>query len=84
MSKRVWLVMGLAAVIGAGCERAGDRGAIVVEPLAVAFVDSTAEYPHVRYADGQVSVNNRCIVRKLKLSRMMRPVYVNGRPIGFC
>jgi hypothetical protein len=76
------LLVGVA--LGAACGRSPDRGSVVIEPLPVAFVDSTLAFPHVRYADGQVSINDRCIVRKLKLSRMMRPVYVNGLPIGFC
>ena len=42
------------------------------------------EHPKVRYADGSVSENDRCIVRKTKLNPNNRPVYVNGRAIGFC
>jgi hypothetical protein len=41
--------------------------------------------PRVRYFDGnQVSLNDRCAVRKTKLNAKMPPVYVNGQPIGFC
>jgi len=42
------------------------------------------EHPRVRYADGSVSENDRCIVRKVKLNPKNRPVYVNGRAVGFC
>jgi hypothetical protein len=48
----------------------------------VATADTS--FPRVRYADSLESVNDRCIVRMTKLSRSMRPVYVNGWPIGFC
>lgn len=46
---------------------------------------SEAEHPFVRYLDGQVSLNSTCAIRRgNKLSRKVPPVYVNGRPIGFC
>ena len=41
-------------------------------------------HPRVQYKDGSVTLNDRCAVRMTKLSRSMRPVYVNGQPIGFC
>ena len=41
-------------------------------------------YPRIRYSDEQVSVNDRCPVRKAKLNLKMDPIYVNGRPVGFC
>ena len=42
-------------------------------------------YPRVRYLDGQVSLNESCAIRvENKLSRRIPPVYVNGRPLGFC
>lgn len=42
------------------------------------------EHPRVKYADSLESVNDRCIVAKRTLSRTVRPIYVNLRPIGFC
>ena len=42
------------------------------------------KYPRVKYADSLVSVNDRCIVSQARLNHAMRPVYVNGQPIGFC
>ncbi|MEQ1892203.1 MAG: hypothetical protein ABL998_06645 [Planctomycetota bacterium] len=42
-------------------------------------------YARVRYLDGQLSLNESCAIRvENKLSRKIPPVYVNGRPIGFC
>ncbi len=45
---------------------------------------SDAEHPRVQYADSLVSLNDRCIVRQNKLNTRIPPVYVNGKPIGFC
>ena len=42
------------------------------------------KFPRLKYADSLESLNDRCIVRKNKLNPKMRPVYVNGRPVGFC
>ena len=41
-------------------------------------------FPRVLYADGDVSRNDRCPVRKNKLNRHMDPLFVNGEPVGFC
>ena len=40
--------------------------------------------PRIRFADGLVSLNDRCPVRLVPLNLRMPPVYVNGRPVGFC
>lgn len=41
--------------------------------------------PLVRCSDGQVGPSDHCAIRTAnKLSRRIPPVYVNGRPIGFC
>lgn len=42
------------------------------------------EHPKARYADSLVSLNDRCIVAGNRLNLKVRPVYVNGAPIGFC
>jgi len=42
--------------------------------------DSTLRF----FADGLVSPNNRCPVRRVGLNPKMTPVYVNGEPFGFC
>ena len=48
----------------------------------VATADSTR--PRVKFADSLVSANDRCIVAQSKLNVRVRPVYVNGVPMGFC
>ena len=41
-------------------------------------------FPKIRFADGLESLNDRCPVRLGKLNTKMDPIYVNGRPLGFC
>ena len=40
--------------------------------------------PRLKFADSLVSANDRCIVAQEKLNPKVRPVYVNGVPMGFC
>jgi len=48
----------------------------------VASADSL--HPRLKYADSLVSGNDRCMVLQRKLNPRVRPVYVNGVPLGFC
>jgi len=41
-------------------------------------------HPHYIYPDSTVTVNDQCPVRGGSLNPLYRPVYVNGRPVGFC
>lgn len=41
-------------------------------------------YPHLKLEGGQISLNDRCPVRKVGLNRRLPVLFVNGRPIGFC
>lgn len=54
------------------------------EPPYEYVAGSDPEFPRLRVADRDVSVNDRCPVTLSRLSRKIDPVYVNGRPIGFC
>lgn len=66
----------LAILALAGATRAG---------LAQHYVPgSDPAFPRIRYADSLDSRNDRCIVAGNRLNLKVRPVYVNGRPIGFC
>jgi hypothetical protein len=50
-----------------------------------AYVNEEDSLPRLRYYDGeQVSLNDRCAVRHVKLNPKMPPIYVNGQPVGFC
>jgi hypothetical protein len=88
----LWSVAALAQA-----ERSGSSTApAVAEPAVVAadtptmpplaeYVSPTDSLPRLRYlADGQVTINDRCPVRKVKLNPRMHAAYVNGRPVGFC
>ena len=41
-------------------------------------------HPRIKFADSLVSPNDRCMVSQEKLNPRVRPVYVNGVPMGFC
>jgi len=70
------------SVINFGCGR--QKAELVADSGSVVYTDSTAEFPRIIFADGQVSKNDRCMVRMSKLNRKMPPMYVNGKPVGFC
>ncbi len=42
------------------------------------------KFPKIRFADSLLSANDHCLVSKSKLNLKVRPVYVNGVPMGFC
>ena len=77
-----------------GSWRRAALGAVVLAGLAGAAAGpATAQrmvptkdpaHPRVKYADSLVSLNDRCIVRQGGLNGIYKPVYVNGKPIGFC
>ncbi len=48
------------------------------------FVPADAALPRLRWPDGSLSVNDRCPVTKTRLARDIAPLFVNGRPVGFC
>ena len=76
-------VLVLVALIGAGCGGAEETPAVLQAAVAQ-YVDPDAEFPRLRFVDGQISLNDRCPVRRSKLNRRLPPIRVNGRPIGFC
>lgn len=41
-------------------------------------------YPHLKLSDGQMTLNDRCPVRKVGLNRRLPVLFVNARPLGFC
>jgi hypothetical protein len=73
--------------------RAGLALALAAALLAVASAPAPAQrfvagpdpaFPRLKYGDSLVSANDRCMVRGSKLNPRVRPLYVNGRPVGFC
>jgi len=74
-------VLALAVVLAA----CGGRPAELVPPIGkTEALDPDSPFPKLRFADGMLSINDRCPVTKRKLSIHFPPVYVNGQPIGFC
>ena len=71
---------GILATVGLGiallCTGCSDRLRLVP--------GDDPEFPRLEDADGIVSINDRCPVRKKPLNPKMAPIYVNGRPLGFC
>lgn len=75
---RFHAVVGAALFVGLAAAAAGP----VLAQRLVPTKDK--EHPRVMYADSLLSLNDRCIVRKGSLNPGFKPVYVNGKPIGFC
>ena len=76
-------VAGLLLTVSA-CSRKSELPEPVFSLLPAAYTDSTVEFPQLRFTNGASSLNDRCPVRKAKLNRKLAPLFVNGRPIGFC
>jgi hypothetical protein len=79
---------GLVLVVS-GCGRKaeapkGEPPTPVFSLLPAAYTDTTLEFPHLTFTNGVSSLNDRCPVRKVKLNTRLAPLFVNGRPIGFC
>ena len=78
-------LMSLVTVLLAvwGCQDANES-----LPAAAAaeahYIDAGDSLPRVAYANGDVSINDRCPVRKNKLNLRLAPIYVNGHAVGFC
>ena len=76
-------LLALLMLAAASCTE--ERPARLVASAKVpTYVDPAVEKPLIKFDDEQVSLNDRCPVRKAKLNLKMPPVYVNGKPIGFC
>lgn len=92
MKKLLLLVVFSAVLAGtatAAEESAAKPAADEMMPMAsepfAEFVAPEDSLPHLRYlADGLVTLNDRCPVRKVRLNPRMGASYVNGRPVGFC
>ena len=66
----------LLAVAGGAQKPAG--------PMMASYVNPDDSLPHLRFPDGRISLNDRCMVRQVKLNVKMPPIYVGGEPVGFC
>ncbi len=59
---------------------------LAAEPPAPSSEVPTAEsrFHPLHLSDGQETANDRCPVRKRPLNDKLEPLWVNGKPIGFC
>ena len=76
--------------------REGMIAEALVENVPVAYADSRGEFvrkkydstlyefPHLVMSGGELTVNDLCPVRRRRLSTSIQPLFVNGKPIGFC
>jgi hypothetical protein len=81
MPRRATLAI-LICLLGA-CRTTAEPPAIAGGAFAVP--GETSERHRLRYADGQVSRNDSCmILLGNRLNRRVPPLYVNGEPLGFC
>ena len=79
------LVLAAFAILAGACAQPAPAPVgPVTEDLRGAYTSDTDSFPRLRYASGTVTLNDRCPVRKSKLNRNLRPLFVNGEPIGFC
>jgi len=86
------LLLAVAAVLS--CQSQSDAPVAENKPLIYVDADGgnpgqlrdsiSNPFPHMLFSDGQVSINDRCPVRKAPLNLKLPGLYVNGRPIGFC
>jgi hypothetical protein len=85
-----WVLFGCLWGCSRKTEEPSDQAASPGAPSSVqmllpaAYTDTTLEFPHLRFTDQTLSLNDRCPVRKAKLNERLAPLFVNGRPIGFC
>ena len=80
-----WIVIALLFGLAAcGTKRAEQPEPPRPAMTVMASYTDTSAFPHLRFEDGAISLNDRCPVRRVKLNRKMPPVFVNGRPVGFC
>ncbi len=66
----------LGGVLGLGCSKVEPPQALSFTG-AIEYVETPANpvRPQIRYADGLVSVNDRCPVKRSKLNRKMTPIW---------
>ena len=90
------ILIGCALLVTAGLLTAGSKNQ-PVEKKAEAeaeqpchrvyaeFVSPEDSLPRLRYLEsGQITLNDRCPVRKVRLNPKMGAAWVNGEPVGFC
>ena len=77
-------VLLLAGVAAAGCTSEPRVAQLVEEAGVIQYASADTLFPRLVFADGQTSLNDRCMVRRVKLNNRLAGLYVNGSPVGFC
>ena len=77
-------VLLLAGVAAAGCTSEPRVAHLVEDPGVIQYASADTLFPRLVFADGQTSLNDRCMVRLVKLNKRLPGLYVNGSPVGFC
>lgn len=77
---RRWLAATSLCAMAAVC----DTGSNPNEFFPAEFTETWREFPLVEYANGQVTINDRCPVRQDTLNVRLKPLFVNGEAVGFC
>ncbi len=79
------LIAALLLLTAAAVAQENDHAAMAPDEPFAEFVAPADSLPHLRFfCDDQVSLNDRCPVRKVRLNPRMGASYVNDRPVGFC
>jgi len=78
------LGVALALLAPSAHAAAPHDSARVVTPQPIAAAPEPMPFFHLKYADSMSSVNDRCVVTHNRLNPAIHPLYVNGRPVGFC
>lgn len=83
------LALALAALSGsARAQESGPGQAQWVEGIRIGlpgFIPGKhPDRPRIMYLDSLTSINDFCPVRQARLDPDRKPVYVNGKPVGFC
>jgi hypothetical protein len=75
----------LASTVITGCGPGEDARARLPVPVAGATLENDQdELVRLAFPDGSKTENDRCIVSGRPLTPELPPVWVNGKPIGFC
>ncbi len=75
---RLTVPVALVGALGCGAARLDGEGVFALRC-------SDPDRAYLRYRDGQVSLNDACMIKlENGLSPKIPPCYVNGQPVGFC
>ena len=82
---RSWLLpLVLAPAVAVALSAAASSAVPPAPPAPEKVPVAGSDRYRVRYTDGALSVNDWCPVGNRALGASQTPLYVNGRPVGFC